>query len=965
MDNNVKRLAAWLLAAAICLALIPAALGPASAEDPLDGEAELAAANINTPWVFGFDKYYNGIINMNLGSSFGYLFTLVTGPVGGWFSLEVLSSSGASWRSCSFYGDAFSVYMICIPCGASSTSNRSVLELTRPNREKVTLNASIPYITGEITADKTDGLDMEEVSEGLYHYPGHATTCTRAGLAEFWTDGPNFYTDAACTVKVSGEDLVTDPPGHVLSEWRTEKEPSGCDETGLMVRTCVNCSNYTEMREIPAPGHIWGDWVTTTEATAGQDGQRQRVCERDPSHVEVQGIVVSPEWFVIEDGVLVDYTGPDGILYIPDGVTKIADHVFEDTEVGGIIIPDSVKVIGDGAFAWNKDLSYIDLGNGVEEIGLMAFSGATVTTLKIPDSVRVIGESAFDSLENMTRLDLGSGVAEIGAYAFSNSNALTTLTIPESVERIGKGAFVWCVNIEEINLPDKDIEMGDGVFLENEKLKDNGMIILDGILYEYCGEEQNVVIPEGVTRICGGSFAYFSDPVSLVIPASVTSIGGNAFLDCKNLASVTFLEPGEPEDAALTGGAFPSYVAAEHTIGCNAFDNCKSLAAIRIPEGYIGIDEYVFKGCSSLTEVGIPGTMRRIDEYAFIDCTSLTQVLIPAGVSSIGEKAFGYFREDGEGEEETQTEAKKLEGFTIFGWEGSEAQAYAESNGFKFISVKNVTFHSNFDTDAVTVQKIPSLTDTALAENPYTREGYSFSCWNTVQAPTADDSGSEYKDGQTVSLSADLELWAQWTPVPAQAPQISSQPEDVELVYGYDPCGLTVEAAAGEGYEISYQWYFNTEKTNTGGTAMEGVTGSEYAVPAGMNAGTEAYFYCEVTATRKDNGLSASVSSEAAAVTVVSPLTAEARKSDDGSVTVTVTQNTSEDARVWVLAAWYDTSGKLLDYGLAEVGVKGGPGGTQECTVIRPKGVAQTAMCRIMLVDALSGEPLCGSSDVE
>ncbi len=959
MDKNVKRLAAWLLAAAICLALIPAASGPASAEDPRDGEAVLAAATPSTPWVFGFGQGYVSlgveITNYAEGSYFIWPFTVVTGPDGGWYSVEAQSSPGASWRSLSFYAEAFSVYMLKIPCGVSSSTNNSVLELTKPDREKVTLEARIPYIVGEMSVVKMDGLEMEEVSDGIFHFPGQSTTCTVAGLEEFWTDGTNYYTDAACTVQAAVKDLITQPPGHVLGEWVTEIEPSGCDMAGEMVRRCVNCSNYMEKRYIPAQGHLWGEWTTTQEPDGSQDGRRQRVCRRDPSHVQTQAIVVSPDWFTVEDGVLVGYSGPDGTIYIPDGVTGIAGSVFDGKKVYGVIIPDSVKTIGDYAFEWQQELAYIDLGNSVTEIGVMAFSGACVTSLTLPDSVRVIGEGAFQSLQNMTRLDLGGGVAEIGEFAFTDS-AITSLTIPGNVKTVGKGAFAWCGQLTEINLPDTDIEMGDGAFYECEKLKDNGMILHDGILYEYCGEEQDVVIPDGVTRICGGSFAYFSDPVSLVIPASVTSIGGNAFVDCKNLATVTFLEP---EDAALAGGAFPNYVADEHTIGCSAFENCESLAEIRIPEGYIGIDEYVFSGCSALAEVGIPRTMQRIDEYAFCDCPALTAVLIPAGVASIGEKAFGYYHENAE------DDAKKLEGFTVIGWEGSEAQAYAESNGFKFINVKNVTFHSNFDTDAVTVQNVYSLTDTALAENPYTREGYSFSCWNTVQAPGPDNGGVEYRDGQTVSLSGDLELWAQWTPYPAEAPRISSQPVDAVLVYGYDTAGLKVEAEAADGYELAYQWYCNTGKNNTGGTAIEGANGANHILPAGMNAGTEAYFYCEVTATRKDNGLSASVSSEAAAVTVVSPLTAEARKSDDGSVTVTVTQNTSEDARVWVLAALYDTSGKLLDYGLAEVGVKGGPGGTEQCTVSCPAGVAGTALCRLILADTASGEPLCGSSNVE
>lgn len=36
----------------------------------------------------------------------------------------------------------------------------------------------------------------------------------------------------------------------------------------------------------PAIGHKWGEWTTTKKATNTEDGEMQRVCENDPSHVE-------------------------------------------------------------------------------------------------------------------------------------------------------------------------------------------------------------------------------------------------------------------------------------------------------------------------------------------------------------------------------------------------------------------------------------------------------------------------------------------------------------------------------------------------------------------------------------------------------------------------------------------------------------------------------------------------------
>ena len=51
--------------------------------------------------------------------------------------------------------------------------------------------------------------------------------------------------------------------------------------------------------------------------------------------------------FVIENGVLVKYTGTDENVIIPNGVKKIADCAFiYNKTVKTVVIPDGVEVIG-------------------------------------------------------------------------------------------------------------------------------------------------------------------------------------------------------------------------------------------------------------------------------------------------------------------------------------------------------------------------------------------------------------------------------------------------------------------------------------------------------------------------------------------------------------------------------------------------------------------------------------------
>lgn len=75
------------------------------------------------------------------------------------------------------------------------------------------------------------------------------------------------------------------------------------------------------------------------------------------------------------------------------------------------------------------------------------------------------------------------------------------------------------------------------------------------------------------------------------------------------------------------------------------------------------------------------------------------------------------------------------------------------------ITYVTVTFHKNDGTSTTTTQDVPKSTSTALTANPWSRDHYTFSGWNTK----SNGSGTSYSDGQSVTISAALDLYAQWT----------------------------------------------------------------------------------------------------------------------------------------------------------------------------------------------------------
>lgn len=132
-------------------------------------------------------------------------------------------------------------------------------------------------------------------------------------------------------------------------------------------------------------------------------------------------------------------------------------------------------------------------------------------------------------------------------------------------------------------------------------------LINDGVLLKYHGPGGDVVIPEGVTGICGGAFHSCSKLTGISFPAGVTEIGNYAFVGCNCLTSVTF-----PEGIKV--------------IGESAFAECTSLTKMVIPETVVKIDNYAFANCTNLQTIVFEGNKVALTAAAIFGCANLTNV---------------------------------------------------------------------------------------------------------------------------------------------------------------------------------------------------------------------------------------------------------------------------------------------------------------------------------------------------
>lgn len=212
-------------------------------------------------------------------------------------------------------------------------------------------------------------------------------------------------------------------------------------------------------------------------------------------------------------------------------------------------------------------------------------------------------------------------------YSGSSRDYITSLTIPASITTIDSSVFWQMKNLESVDVQAK-------------------IMILPSSVFSNCTNLEKVTLPDGLMEI-----------------------GLNAFNSCIRLKEVRL-----PETVK--------------TLGSSVFQNCESLEKVNIPGSVAVIPESAFKGCTNLKSVTIGEGVMSLSTYAFQDCKMLEELVFPKSMTKVSSalmfsgcsnlKSLTFENPECQISLVAGSEEKPL---TIYGYEGSTAQAYCEKNG--------------------------------------------------------------------------------------------------------------------------------------------------------------------------------------------------------------------------------------------------------------------------------------------
>ena len=367
----------------------------------------------------------------------------------------------------------------------------------------------------------------------------------------------------------------------------------------------------------------------------------------------------------------------NGVWTVPETVYILSeekvDEIVENKEnLEAVILPKSLKEIGDNAFCDFSNLQIVDMSqcDSLEKIEHHAFYDCSnLQKVILPKSLKEIGEYAFCSCSNLQIVDMsqcdslekiGEGafyecssaefafpkefesLKNIDFKAFYNCKKITSFPFSKALNKMTFDAFKGCSNLQildfskctelwDINyriIYEKGLDSLKKIILPPSQTMFNALCIWGPNVH--IGEETN----QAEVDISHCNFKWVNeeafqtmDMKEIIIPDTVETIGENAFDECVNLKTIVM-------PAALKEIKAPLGHILEQL---KKVDFSKVTQLKVIPKKLFG------DGCDKLKELMIPNGVTEIEDDAFECLGKLKRLFLPPTLESIGDLELTNF----------------------------------------------------------------------------------------------------------------------------------------------------------------------------------------------------------------------------------------------------------------------------------------------------------------------------------
>lgn len=236
-------------------------------------------------------------------------------------------------------------------------------------------------------------------------------------------------------------------------------------------------------------------------------------------------------------------------------------------------------------------------------------------------------------------------------------------------------------------------------------------VAFDAFMNDNSKNIKNVVVSEGIEYVGNWLFTYSKSLETITFPSTITSFATDRFfIGSPELKEIKF--SGDNPRYYIDNGAL--YDSEKKQIMLCPAKREYENGIFKIADGTANISGYAFDGCNSLKKVIMPNSVSAIGDHAFSGCKNISELVVSENISSMtfdslggmaslksitipknvkgfyynGKDVFTYLGYVG---------SEKIDGFTIKGYRNTEAEKYANDNGFKFIALDDIVDYSKYN----------------------------------------------------------------------------------------------------------------------------------------------------------------------------------------------------------------------------------------------------------------------------